>query len=283
MKTRRAVPIIVILVVFIVLVTVLQDRLIFFPGAWPAGFKLPERLGNITLTPVTLQTPDGIKIDAVFTETASPPAGQRKTVLFSHGNAGNLLHRFGKIEKMCAAGFDVFIYDYRGYGRSEGSPTVGGAISDGKTALKWLLDEKKISSEDIVLYGESLGTGVATEIMRESGLKFAALVHESGFASLATMAGRRIPLFGSYILKRDLPTSDTIKNYHGRLLVIHSRKDGVIPYSDSEMLYNICPSSHKTLYTIEAAGHNDAVWDDPTWLQHWQQLMRDLQQPASSE
>lgn len=282
MRAKRIVNVIIIVVVFIVLVTVLQDRLIFFPGPWPAGFKLPEKLGNITLTPVTLQTPAGIKIDAVFAETATP-AEQRKTVLFSHGNAGNLLHRFGKIEKMCAAGFDVFIYDYRGYGRSKGSPTVAGAISDGKTALTWLLDVKKIKSEDIVLYGESLGTGVATEIMRESGLQFAALVHESGFASLGTMAGRRIPLIGRYILKRDMPTDETIKSYHGRLLVIHSRKDGVIPYSDSELLYNICPSPHKTLYTIETAGHNDAVWDDPVWFKHWQQLMSDLQLSAASE
>jgi len=282
MRAKRIVNVIIIIVVFIVLVTVLQDRLIFFPGAWPAGFELPEKLGNITLTPITLQTPDGIKIAAVLAETATP-AEQRKTVLFSHGNAGNLLHRFGKIEKMCKAGFDVFIYDYRGYGRSEGSPTVAGAISDGKTALQWLLDEKKISSTDIVLYGESLGTGVAAELLRESDLRFAAVVHESGFASLSAMAGRRIPLIGSFILKRDMPTSETIKNYHGRLLVIHSRKDGVIPYSDSEIIYNACPSSHKTLYTIETAGHNDAVWDDPAWLKHWKQLMNDLQQPASSE
>ena len=282
MKVKRVMSIFVIIVVFIVLVMALQDRLIFFPGAWPAGFKLPEKLGNISLTPVTLQMPDGIKIDAVFAETATP-AEQRKTVLFSHGNAGNLLHRFGKIEKMCKAGFDVFIYDYRGYGRSEGSPTVAGAISDGKTALTWLLDVKKIKSEDIVLYGESLGTGVATEIMRESGMQFAALVHESGFSSLGTMAGRRVPLVGRYILKRDMPTSETIKNYHGRLLVIHSRKDGVIPYSDSEFLYNTCPSPHKKLYTIETAGHNDAVWDDPSWLKHWQQLMNDLLLSSASE
>ena len=282
MKAKRIVNILFIIVIFIGLLVLLQDRLIFFPGAWPAGFKLPEKLSSCTLTPITLQTPNGIKLDAVFAETTTP-AETKKTILFSHGNAGNLLHRVGKIDKMCTAGFNVFIYDYRGYGRSEGSPTVTNAISDGKTALKWLLDAKKISSKNIVLYGESLGTGVAAELLRESGLQFAALVHESGFASLSAMAGRRIPLVGSYILKRDLPTSETIRNYHGRLLVIHSRKDEVIPYSDSELLHNICPSPHKTLYTIEGAGHNDAVWDNPDWLKHWQQLMRDIQQTDSSE
>ncbi|PKL47123.1 MAG: hypothetical protein CVV42_14160 [Candidatus Riflebacteria bacterium HGW-Riflebacteria-2] len=282
MKAKRFLNILVILAVFTGLMVVLQDRLIFFPGAWPAGFTLPEKLENCTLTQVTLQTPDGLKLDALLAQSTTP-ATLHKTVLFSHGNAGNLLHRAGKIDKMCKAGFDVFIYDYRGYGRSEGSPTVAGAISDGKTALQWLLDAKKINREDIVLYGESLGTGVAAEIYRESKAQFAALVHESGFASLSVMAGRRIPLIGSFILKRDLPTSETIKNYHGRLLVIHSRKDEVIPYSDSEMLYNICPSKNKTLYTIETAGHNSPVWDDPAWLKRWQQLMQDLQHPISSE
>lgn len=282
MKAKRIMFFLVIIVVFIGLVNVLQDRLIFFPAGWPAGFKMSEKLDNCTLTQITLLTPEGLKLDALFAKTTAP-AAKAKTVLFNHGNGGNLLHRSGKIDKMCKAGFDVLIYDYRGYGRSEGSPTVAGAISDGKTAMQWLLDEKKISPEDIVIYGESLGTGIAAEIYRETKMQYAALVHESGFASLGAIAGRRIPLIGSFILKRDLPTSETIKNYHGRLLVIHSRKDGVIPFTDSEQLFNICPSKHKVMYIIEAAGHNDPVWDDPAWLKNWQQLMSDLQQPGAND
>ena len=271
-----------ILLVFAGLVMAFQDKLIFFPGAWPADFKLPERLVNCTLTPVTLQTSDGVKLNALFAKSTAEGGGG-KTILFSHGNAGNLLHRASKIDRMCEAGFDVFIYDYRGYGRSEGSPTVTGAIIDGKTALQWLFSEKQIKPEEIVLYGESLGTGIAAEILKDSPASFAALVHESGFASLAAQANRTIPLIGRLILKADLPTSETIKNYHGRLLVIHSRKDEVIPYSDSELLFNICPSKHKTIYTIEASNHNDAVWDAPAWLKHWQALMSELQQPAAAE
>gem|GEM_PF-826321 len=275
MKTKRIMSIIFIIAVFVVLVAVMQDRLIFFPGAWPADFQLPEKLVNCALTPVDLQTSDGIKLNALFAKSTAE-AANRKTILFSHGNAGNLLHRAGKIDRMCEAGFDVFIYDYRGFGRSEGSPTVAGAIIDGKTALQWLISEKQLKHESIVLYGESLGTGVAAEILKDTKASFAGLVLESGFASLGAQAGRRIPLIGRYILKADFPTSETVKTYRGRLLVIHSRKDEIIPYSDGELVFANCPSELKTMYTIETAGHNDAVWDDPAWLQHWQTLMSQL-------
>ncbi len=275
MNKKRIIRIVVILLVFTALVTGFQDKLIFFPGAWPAGFRLAEKLDNCTLEPVTLQASDGISLDAVFAKTTKT-AGKSKTILFSHGNAGNLLHRFGKVDRMCEAGFDVFVYDYRGFGKSGGTSTVASAISDGMTALNWLVSEKKIRPEDIVLYGESLGTGVTAEILKNSKSAFAALVHESGFASLAVQAGRRIPLIGSYILKTDLPTSETLKSYHGRLLVIHSRKDEIIPFSDGEMIFATCPSANKTMYTIESAGHNDPVWEAPEWLENWQKLMSQL-------
>lgn len=275
MKTKRIIRIIVILLVFAALVAGFQDKLIFFPGAWPDGFRLAEKIDNCTLEQVTLQTNDGISLDAVFAKTTKP-AGKSRTVLFSHGNAGNLLNRFGKVDRICEAGFDVLVYDYRGFGKSGGVPTVAGAIKDGMTALNWLISEKKIKSEDIVLYGESLGTRVAAEILKNSNASFSALVHESGFASLAVQAGRRIPLIGSYILKTDLPTSETLKNYHGRLLVIHSRKDEIIPFADGEMIFAACPSTDKTMYTIESSGHNDPVWKTREWLEHWQKLMSQL-------
>lgn len=275
MNIKRIIRIIVILLVFTFLVTGFQDKLIFFPAAWPAGFRLAEKIDNCTLESVTLQTSDGISLDAVFAKSTKP-AGKSRTVLFSHGNAGNLLNRFGKVDRICEAGFDVFVYDYRGFGKSGGVPTVAGAIKDGMTALNWLVSEKKIRPEEIVLYGESLGTGVTAEILRNSNASFSALVHESGFASLAVQAGRRIPLIGGYILKTDLPTSETLKNYHGRLLVIHSRKDEIIPFSDGELIFACSPSTSKTMYTIESAGHNDPVWESQEWLEHWQALMRQL-------
>lgn len=216
-----------------------------------------------------LKTADGIKIDAVFVKTTKADTAAEKVILFSHGNAGNLINRFARIDRMCEAGFSVLIYDYRGFGRSTGKPDVSGAITDGKTALDYLLTDRKIKPENIILYGESLGTGVAGELLKDSGKSFAGLVLESGFASLGAQAERRLPFIGTMILKKDMPTLETIKSYKGRLLIIHSKNDSIIPYSDSEKLLAACPSANKTLYTIEGAGHNDPVWDDPRYLQTW--------------
>lgn len=106
MNIKRIIRIIVILLVFAALVAGFQDKLIFFPGAWPAGFKLAEKLNNCTLEPVTLQTGDGISLDAVFAKTTKP-AGKSRTILFSHGNAGNLLHRLGKVDKRRSDRFEL--------------------------------------------------------------------------------------------------------------------------------------------------------------------------------
>lgn len=277
MKKRYFRNITVILLVFAVLIMTFQDKIIFFPSPWPENFALPAAIRNGSLEQILLKTTDGINIDAVFVKAATADAANEKVILFSHGNAGNLLNRFGKINRMCEAGFSVLIYDYRGFGRSTGKPDVSGAITDGRAALEYLLTDRQFKPENIILYGESLGTGVAAELLKASEKIFAGLVLESGFASLGAQAGRRFPLIGAMILKRDLPTLETIKSYQGKLLIIHSKNDGIIPYSDSEKLLAACPSPHKTMYTIEGAGHNDPVWDDPRYLQTWLDFKQTLQ------
>lgn len=277
MKVKQLIRILVILLVFAALITSFQDKLIFFPMAWPKDFVMPGAFKNGTITQATLKTPDGISLDAYFAKAASADPANEKVVLFSHGNGGNLAYRLGKLNRICEAGFSVFIYDYRGFGRSTGKPDVQGAIIDGKTALAYLLEEKQIKPENIILYGESLGTGIAAEILKDSDKSFAGVVLESGFASLGAQANRRFPIIGAMILKKDLPTLETIKNYKGELLIIHSKNDGVIPYSDSELLFAACQSDHKLLFTIEGAGHNDPVWDDPKYLQTWQDFKKNLQ------
>jgi fermentation-respiration switch protein FrsA (DUF1100 family) len=276
MKAKRMIRIVAILLAFYILILVFQDKIIFFPHPWPESFVLPEKLDNCRLQAVELTTSDGVKLDAVYAESFSTTEDERKVVLFSHGNAGNLIGRLDKADKICKIGFDVFIYDYRGFGRSQGSPNVKGAIIDGITALNYLTDTKKIKKENIVIYGESLGTGIAAELIKGNESAFAGLVLESGFASLSAQASRKFPGIGKLILKRDLPTIDIIKNYSGKLLIIHSKADKIIPYTDSEKVLAACPSESKTILTFEGARHNDPVWYKPEYIQAWQNFRKSL-------
>lgn len=279
---KKLLRIALILCVFAVLATALQDKIIFFPQPWPEKFVLPEKLKSCTIETLSFQTPDGKNIDAVLarpfsennlenaTDALSVQTGSDEHyLLFSHGNAGNLLYRFGKVEIMCQAGFNVLIYDYRGFGRSSGSPDVKGAITDGLTALKYLTDTLKVPHNKIVLYGESLGTGVSAEIMRHSGADFSGLVLESGFASLGKQAERKFPIIGRYILKADMSVIDAVKSFKGPTLVVHSRADEMIPFSDSEEVFAASVSAEKKHHIIENAGHNDPVWENPEYLSAW--------------
>jgi len=99
-------------------------------------------------------------------------------------------------------------------------------------------------------------------------------VLESGFRSLRWRAACRIPLFGALILRTDLPSSEILSEYLGPLMLIHSRSDEVIPFEDSQVLHTSCPSGHKTFLELKSYGHNDPVWEDPVYMQSWQDFLR---------
>ncbi|OIP23095.1 hypothetical protein AUK22_10020, partial [bacterium CG2_30_54_10] len=193
----------------------------------------------------------------------------RFVLLFSHGNAGNLVHRFPKILELASLPLDIFVYDYRGFGQSDGSPSVPGAIIDGEAALAWLTKEKKIPMDRIILYGESLGSGITTALASPRLDKIAGIVIESGFRSLSCRASKRIPIIGPLILSQDLPNTTILSLYKGPFFVIHSKADGVIPFEDGEALFAACPSTRKTFLKLEGVGHNDAVWKLPDYLPAW--------------
>lgn len=277
---KRLIKLALILVVFFSVILFFQDKIIFFPHPWPAGYELPETFSGLEISAHSFKTHDECQIDALVArpetvinlENAADEHHAKKNgfyILFSHGNAGHLLYRLEKVAVMCRADFNVLIYDYRGFGRSTGSPDVKGAITDGLAALKYLTETLQVPREKIVLYGESLGSGVSAEIMRHSGSDFAGLVLESGFASLGKQANRKFPFIGRHILKADLNVIDAVKSFKGPTLVIHSRADEMIPFADSEEVYAASIATDKIHHIIEQAGHNDPVWENPAYLQTW--------------
>lgn len=269
-KARTLIRVVLILAVFAILLFFFQNRLIFFPSPWPSAFKLPEQLKFAGLSPVTITTSDNVALNAIYATPLDSARKKNKLILINHGNAGNLINRLDRVDKFCELGFSVLVYDYRGFGLSSGTPDVAGAIKDGRAALTFLKQTFNYANAEIIIYGESLGTGIAAELVRDAEQPFAALVLESGFASLSAQANRRFPGFGRLILVNDLPTLTTLQQYHGKLMIIHSKNDEIIPYSDSEKLFNACPSPQKKLVTLEGPGHNDAVWLRPEYESAWE-------------
>ncbi|HEY9713513.1 MAG TPA: alpha/beta hydrolase, partial [Chroococcales cyanobacterium] len=164
--------------------------------------------------------------------------GAAKTILFSHGNAGNLSFRIALIELMVKAGASVFVYDYSGFGRSEGIPTLEGIVEDGLAAYDYLLS-KGVSAGSIVIYGESLGAAVSMQVaaLREAH----GVILQSGFASLRRIAAEVFPVAGLYpsqlFPEQQLDTIAMLRKPHRRLLIIHGVLDEVVPFGHAESMF----------------------------------------------
>ncbi len=183
----------------------------------------------------------------------SPQKGP--VVLFCHGNAGNISHRLDNIQGLRSWGLGVFIFDYRGYGRSEGSPSEKGIYEDGLSAYDYLVRVEGVSPDEIVVFGRSLGGAVALEIGLER--KVRALIIESAFTSLRDMA-KAMPLFRpvSALMPVHYNNIAKISSVHVPILVFHGTQDELVPFSMAEALFDAA-AEPKSFYPIQGAGHND--------------------------
>ncbi len=189
----------------------------------------PQDVG-LNFEEVFLQTEDSEKIHAWFIPTNSSTAWAEKTILFMHGNAGNISHRLETIQIYHRLGFNFFIFDYRGFGNSTGSPSEIGTYLDAKAAWNFLRNEKKLKSEDIILVGRSLGGGVAAEIAKD--FSPAMLILESTFTSMPEVSKIHYPFMPTeLIVKHEYETIDKLKNISSPVVVIHSVDDEVIPFA----------------------------------------------------
>ncbi|RME85589.1 MAG: alpha/beta hydrolase, partial [Planctomycetota bacterium] len=191
-------------------------------------------------------------------------------VLFCHGNAGNLTHRWESIQFFLKLNMDILIFDYRGYGKSKGSPTEKGTYLDGERAWEYLI-QSGYSREDILVFGRSLGGGVATYLAEKYHPK--ALVLESTFTSLMDRAKELYPFFPvSYLLKVEYPNLKRLKNIQCPILIIHSQDDEVIPYHHGQRLLEAAREP-KSFLEIRG-GHNDGDHlSQETYLKEWQKLL----------
>ncbi len=230
---------------------------------WTLYFKQPSFLykpiSDMPYTPeelaldyenVTLQTADGVKISAWYI----PAANAKKTVLFCHGNGGNMMHRLDSINVFNEFGLNCFIFDYRGYGKSEGKPTEEGTYLDAQAAYYWLTNQKHIPPEKIIIFGRSLGGSIAAHLA--SKVKSASLIVESAFTSYVAIGAKFYPYMPiKWFARFKYNTLEYIKNVHCPVMVIHSRSDELVPFEFGLELYE---NANEPKEFIEIFGkHND--------------------------
>jgi uncharacterized protein len=196
---------------------------------------------------VWLQARDGTRIHAWWLRSE----GSHLVTLFLHGNAGNIGHRADHIAEIAAAGSDVLIIDYRGYGRSQGHPSEHGLSMDADAAYDYVAAKGK----PIVLHGESLGSAVAVELATRHPA--AALVLESPFTSLRAEANTVLPVIGPLVVW-GFDSKSRIAHVRVPLLLIHGDHDQTVPYRLGRELYEAAPGP-KTLWTVPGGDHNDLL------------------------
>jgi fermentation-respiration switch protein FrsA (DUF1100 family) len=203
--------------------------------------------------------PDVIKLATASGDTISakyyPSAGAKFTILFSHGNAEDI----GDIESFSHSfrdyGFNVLVYDYRGYGTSEGTPTEEKAYEDINAAYDFLTGQLKIPADQIIVHGRSLGGAVAVDLAARKTVK--GLILESTFTSaFRVLTGWRILPFDKF------ETVEKLKLINCPVLVIHGKQDRTIHFSHGEELFRAAPGEKDSLW-VDKAGHNDLVSNAP--------------------
>ena len=183
---------------------------------------------------VSFETNDGLRLSGWFV----PKEDSRGVILFCHGNAGNIGHRLDSIRLFNQLGLEVFIFDYRGYGESEGKPSEQGTYEDVKAAWEYLVEERQIEPGRIVVFGRSLGGAIASWLA--SGYTPGTLILESVFTSLPDVAATHYPYMPVRLMLRfKYDTAEYLSKVSCPVLIIHSRGDEITPFSHGQKLFEI--------------------------------------------
>ncbi len=240
--------------------------IMIFPKFIEKGLIFHPDKSNDTATPdihgieyddVIFQTEDGLNLNGWFVPgKKTSPDTDLHTLLWFHGNAGNINRRLDNIKMIYErVPVNVFIIDYRQYGRSEGKVSEQGTYLDARAALAYLHSRKEINREKIIFFGRSLGSAVAVELALNE--KCRALILETPFTSILEMGKKLYPFLPvSLLLKTKYDSLAKIRNIKVPILVMHGDKDALVPFEHGKRLYDMA-NEPKEFYTIPGAGHND--------------------------
>jgi fermentation-respiration switch protein FrsA (DUF1100 family) len=247
-----------------------QSSLIYYPDAAGRGLAAtPQQIG-LAFEDVELITEDKVRLHGWFI----PSDNARGTVLFFHGNAGNISHRLDSIATFNRMRLNVFIFDYRGYGQSQGRVTETGTYRDAEAAWSYLVETRGIGASNIIVFGRSLGASIAAWLA--SQYTPAALILESGFSSVPSMAQRMYPFLPvKWLARFSYDTRQYVSTIACPLLVVHSKNDEIIPYTEGRLVFDAAPANKQFLEI--RGGHNDGFivtgqkYTDGlnTFVDHW--------------
>lgn len=249
----------------------LENFLLYHPvreiGVTPADHGVPFR-------DVRFEAGDGVRLHGWYVE---PPAPAGPVLLWAHGNAGNLSHRarnIAMIHRELGAG--VFLFDYRGFGRSKGEPGESGLYEDARGAYAWL--RARVPPERIFLFGRSLGAAVVVRIAAE-GAAARGLILESPFESLAAMGKQLFPFLPvNWFVSQEFDNVRELPRVKLPVLILHGDADNIVPFAQGRQLFERA-NPPRRFYRIPGAGHNN------TWLaggarywDAWRSFMADFAQ-----
>ncbi len=233
----------------VLLLFIFQSRLVYFPQIGQEIVATPQAYG-LEFESVNILTEDGETLHAWWV----PAQDARGTILFFHGNAGNISHRIDYLRMFHKLGYATLIFDYRGYGNSTGTPSEEGTYRDAVAAWRWLTQTRGLKPEDIIFVGESLGGAVASGLAARHAPR--ALVLLSTLTSVPDLGAQVYPFIPVRMISRfSYDTLARIVQINVPLLVAHSRDDDIIPFAHGKKIYEAAGEPKKFLEM--RGGHND--------------------------
>ncbi len=219
---------------------------IFFPTKYPDGNWSPQ---GLTYVDTYFKSEDETVLHGWYCPCEAPTAH----VLILHGNAGNVSTRWALLRLLQQANITAFIFDYRGYGRSSGTPSIDGVLQDAKAAREKFSEIANVPQAEMFLLGESLGGAFATTLTVD--IQPRALILQSTFSSLRELADLHYSVFSSLVSPDLLNSREALSDYEGPLLLAHGKNDPIVPHSQAVAMF-AAASEPKQFVSLNDAGHN---------------------------
>jgi fermentation-respiration switch protein FrsA (DUF1100 family) len=227
-----------------------MGALLYFPSR---DLLESPRDAGLDFEELAIETEDGECLHGWWVATEQPHSSAH--VLFFHGNAGNIGDRVLLVSLLTSEGFDVLLFDYRGYGRSTGKPDEQGTYLDARAARAAMAARQDCDPARVIYLGESLGAAVAAELAQFWPPR--ALILQSPFTSLRDVARRHYPL-PRFVIPDAYPTIRRVHSIQAPVLVLHGDRDAIVPVSHGRMLFEAA-GQPKHLHVFPGLGHNDLL------------------------